>query len=663
MFARISATGLFFCLFLTSTSVCAQQPVTDTLNIKGVEVTGQKPLSNWRSAAPMQQIGIVALKSMPGLSAADALRNFSGVTIKDYGGLGGLKTVVVRSLGANHTGVFIDGAPMSDAATGQIDLSKMPLEEIEVIELTIGQGQQLCQPARAQASASLIGFHSLIHDFTITNLHLKAGIRTGSFGVLNPYAGVYLKAGKQTTTGFSADYNHTNGDYPYILKNGNLPDTTLNRSNADIEALNLNFRLESLFADSSLLKVKTWFYGSERGLPGAVIFYNQHSSQRLTNRDVFGNIQYSRKQGKLQLLSNLNFSNSFLRYQDPAYLNQEGGLDSRYHQQEFYLSQALSVPLKGIFSLGAAADLVINSLQTDVYSLGNPLRYTGLGSVSLQAKTQKTEATAVMLATMVNEAISGKTSSHLTALSPSFSFITRINSSPFLRLRLMYKNSFRMPTFHDLYYNLVGNDKLKPEYVNQFNLGLIFSEEIGAFQFSLHTDVFANRVKDKIVAVPTQNLFVWSMRNLGKVEIIGIEIQAGAKARFAHSKEISLNLNYTHQQALDMSVPGNPTYKQQIPYVPFQTFSGLLTLGNKHLTFGYNLLYNSHLYTLGENIQANLLPSWWVHDFAISWQQPVKTNIIRLKAEVVNLFNSQYEVIRGFPMNSRGFYITLSINH
>jgi vitamin B12 transporter len=516
----ISATGLLFFMFLTSTFVCAQEPVTDTLSIPGVEVTGQKPPSNGRSAVPMQQIGIKTLQSMPGLSAADALRNFSGVTIKDYGGLGGLKTVVVRSLGANHTGVFIDGAPMSDAATGQIDLSKMPLEDMEVIELTIGQGQQLCQPARAQASASLIGFHSLMPDFANTNLHLKAGVKTGSFGVMNPFAGIYFKAGKKTTAGFSADYNHTNGNYPYILKNGNLPDTTLKRSNADIEALNLNFRLESLFADSSLLKVKTWFYGSERGLPGSVIFYNPHASQRLTNRDVFSNIQYSRKHGKLQLLSNLNYSNSYLRYRDPAFLNGEGGLDNRYQQQEFYLSQALSMPLKGIFSMGAAADLMINSLQTDLYPQGNPTRLTGLGSLSLQAKTRKTEVTAVILATLVNEATSDNKSMR-TVLSPSVSFITRVSSSPLLRFRLMYKNSFRMPTFHDLYYNLVGNDQLKPEHVNQFNLGLLLSGEKGASQFSLYTDVFTNRVKDKIVAVPTQNLFVWSMRNLGKVDIRG----------------------------------------------------------------------------------------------------------------------------------------------
>jgi vitamin B12 transporter len=658
-----AATGITFFLALTSFMVSAQEPVSDTLNIRGVEVTDRQTPPGNRSASPVQQLNLKDLTTMPGITVADALRNFSGITIRDYGGLGGLKTVVVRSLGASHTAVFIDGMPMSDAATGQIDLSRVPLDDLETIDLTIGQAQQLCQPARALASASTLGFHSVMPDPGNAKLQVKAGIRTGSFGVVNPFAGVYSRIGNKTVAGFSAGYNHTLGNYPYILKNGNLPDTTLRRINGDMESLSLDFRLETRFSDSSKLKVKTWFYGSERGLPGAVIFYNPHASQRLTNRDFSGNIQYLQKHGRLQLLSNLNFSAGYLRYRDPSYLNPEGGLDNRYHQQEYYLSQAVSLPLKGIFSLGAAADLMINSLQTGLYSQGNPLRFTGLGSVSLQAKTPKTEATAVLLATLVNESTKGNGSGFRHALSPSVSFITRITGSPLLRLRMLYKNSFRMPTFHDLYYNLVGNDKLKPETVNQFNLGLLFSEELGIFEFSLHTDVFTNRVKDKIVAVPTQNLFVWSMRNLGKVDITGVEIQVDARASLTHSAGISLNLNYTHQKALDRSLHGSPTYNQQISYVPFQTFSGLLKLSNKSWTFGYNLLYNSHRYTLGENIPVNLLPSWMVHDIAISRQIPVKGYLFRIKAEAVNLFNKSYEVIRGFPMNGRGYYITLTINH
>jgi len=642
----------------------AQLPVLDTVNLQAVEIINSKPAAGNRSAVPMQHLSVNKLKALPGASVADALRSFSGVTIKDYGGLGGMKTVVVRSLGANHTGIFIDGVPMSDVATGQVDLGKIPLEGLEAIELNIGQGNHFCLSARAQASASMLEFRSVLPDFSRKKIRYSAGIKGGSFGIVNPFAGIYAKTGKSSFVNFSANYNSTRGDYPYLLKNGSQPDTMLKRDNADLRALNLSLGFETRFSDSSVLRVKSWLYAAERGLPGAVIYYNPWSVQRMDNRDLFSNIQYSRTSGKVQLLSNFTFTDGYLRYRDPAYLNQAGGLDNRYHQQEYYLSQAVSYSLTRVFSLGAAADAMINTMQTVLYDHVDPLRFTGLGSLSLRAETRRTEAEITLLGSLIKESKGdGGEASTRSVLSPSVSFITRLSNSPLLRLRLMYKNSFRMPTFHDLYYSLVGNPGLKPEFVNQFNAGLILLKDIGLLQLSMHTDVFYNNVKDKIVAVPSQNLFVWSMRNLGKVEIKGIEIQAGALLKLATAADLSLKLNYTHQRALDKSTPGNPTYKHQIPYIPFETLSGMLNLNGKHLGVGYNLLYNSHRYVLGENITANMLPSWWVHDLAVSWQQSLRSVEWKIKAEAINLFNERYELIKGFPMNGRGFYLTLSINY
>ena len=48
-------------------------------------------------------------------NVADALRYFSGIQIKDYGGVGGLKTVNIRSMGTNHVGVFYDGIELGNA--------------------------------------------------------------------------------------------------------------------------------------------------------------------------------------------------------------------------------------------------------------------------------------------------------------------------------------------------------------------------------------------------------------------------------------------------------------------------------------------------------------------------------------------------------------------
>ena len=54
---------------------------------------------------PSQTISGPTLQNLSTTSVADALKYFSGVQIKDFGGLGGLKTVNVRSLGSQHVGV------------------------------------------------------------------------------------------------------------------------------------------------------------------------------------------------------------------------------------------------------------------------------------------------------------------------------------------------------------------------------------------------------------------------------------------------------------------------------------------------------------------------------------------------------------------------------
>ena len=48
-------------------------------------------------------------------SVGDAVRFLSGVTVKDYGGVGGLKTVSVRGLGAMHTNVSYDGISITNS--------------------------------------------------------------------------------------------------------------------------------------------------------------------------------------------------------------------------------------------------------------------------------------------------------------------------------------------------------------------------------------------------------------------------------------------------------------------------------------------------------------------------------------------------------------------
>ena len=86
-------------------------------SIKEVVVVG----NNQPGVIPAQIMGGEELQRLNSLSVADALRFFSGVQLKDYGGVGGIKTINIRSMGTNHVGVFYDGIELANAQNGQVD--------------------------------------------------------------------------------------------------------------------------------------------------------------------------------------------------------------------------------------------------------------------------------------------------------------------------------------------------------------------------------------------------------------------------------------------------------------------------------------------------------------------------------------------------------------
>ena len=102
---------MFLCL--PSLGVLAAEPQDTTaermLNLKEVVVTATVPQID---VIPAQKLSGEELKRLNSNSVADALRYFSGVQVKDYGGVGGIKTVNIRSMGTNHTGVVYDGVEL-----------------------------------------------------------------------------------------------------------------------------------------------------------------------------------------------------------------------------------------------------------------------------------------------------------------------------------------------------------------------------------------------------------------------------------------------------------------------------------------------------------------------------------------------------------------------
>ena len=661
--SSIKKLFLFIVLvFVSVANLYSQSKLKDTVSIKEVEVKAVKPKTEDKSLESMQQISRVELDRSSGNTADAAVKTFSGVILKDYGGVGGIKTVMVRSLGANHTGVFVDGVQFSDVASGQVDLGKISTDNADNVSLTIGQSTQLCQPARFFASANVISIHSSDPVFDSTTFHCKTSLKSGSFGMFNPTISLQNKIGKRSFTDVSCNYVRANGEYRFKMPSN---DTTGRRTNSDIQSLNLNARYVSTFSDSSKLSVNLYFFNSERGLPGAVIIGNPfaNSKQRLWNNDFFSNLQFNNNPShRLQLLSNVKFSTNYLRYLDPEYNNIAGKIDNRYTQREYYASQAASLKVIDSLHLSLASDFFVNTLDANLENYARPTRYSWLTALSARYGYKRLEANGSLLATIVREKTeNGNAAPARNVLTPSLLLGYRLTKSPFIKLRFLYKDVFRMPTFNDLYYTLVGNNNLKPERAKQFNLGISGYSHLGIFEYiSIKIDGFYNRVSDKIVAVPTKNLFVWSMTNIGQVDCRGTELQLQVQTKKLAKIQYSAMCNYTYQEAVDVT-PNSATYNQQIAYLPFETFTASASANYKSITLSYTSLFNGYRYVLPENIYANMLHGWWVSDASLLYDLPIKKCKLRAKAEVNNIFDKQYEVINNFPMPGRSFFVTLSM--
>ena len=306
---RLAATWLCALLLLCDTMVRAQQQDT-VYRLDPVQVTGQNDVPAVQSIAPVQNMDAKRLESMPAVQVSDVLKLFSGVVIKDYGGVGGMKTVSVRGFGSQHTAVSYDGIVVSDCQTGQIDLSKFSLQNTGNVELVTGSDNSIFVPARAAASASTISLntkkpqHPLSHPQERSELPVNVDFRFtgGSFGLINPSIIIenrILPHRKEyhpyIASSLNINYLQSKGNYPFTLYYGHQGDSTSRerRENSDVHIFNVE---ENLFVDfnaQSQMKVKLYYYQSERGLPGAVIFYKQGNSQRLYDQNAFGQVHLS----------------------------------------------------------------------------------------------------------------------------------------------------------------------------------------------------------------------------------------------------------------------------------------------------------------------------------------------------------------------------------
>lgn len=626
-------------LFFIAISTHAQTSRLDSVHtIRDVAVVGVRP----HYLTPSQTLSGAALQDLSTTAVADALKYFSGVQIKDYGGLGGLKTVNVRSLGSQHVGVYLDGIRITNAQNGQIDLGRYSLSNMESVALYNANRNERLQSASEYASAATVYLQTRRPDSTALTVEYGAG----SFGLQKLKA--YFSFKKFLFV--DAEYQRTDGGYPFRFQSAS-EDTVGKRRNSDI----CFYRLEAAGFYKGFT-AHAYFYSSERGLPGPVVrrLSDQwDSTDRQWDRNFFLQSTYRHTWDRFALKTNLKYAYDWLRYlQDPSTNAAAMHCDNHYRQQDLYASVAAAWNTSWL-SLTASTDLRWSDLTTNVYRSAYVYRLDSKSLLSAIASYRGFEGNIALLYTHIGDH-SARTAQSAAALSRLTPMLLASWHRRAFTVRAFHKRIFRAPTLNDLYYTLVGNAQLRPEYTSQFDLGIDYKDR----HLHLALDAYYNRIEDKIVAIPMKSQFRWSMVNFGLVKSLGLSATAGYDRTWGRFS-LNANANYTCQRDRDYSSPHDPEYRNTIPYSPLHSASLIVDLTYDGWSLCTSWLYTGDRFALISNNRDDLLGAWQTVDLKLNKRFRIRRHYVQATVECNNLCDSRHEVVKRYPMPGRNWKATL----
>ena len=673
-------------IILLAVATCAQAQVARLDSMQYLNEVVVVENVGGDAVIPSQTLGGKKLESLSSLSVADAVRYFSGVQIKDYGGVGGLKTVDIRSMGTNHMGVFYDGIQLGNAQNGQIDLGKFSLDNIEEISLYNGQKSNIFQPAKDFVSAGTVYLCTRRPQFSPgKDTNGKIVFRTGSFGLVNPSLLVEHKFSDNVSASVSAEYIYATGKYRFrykkVFSDGTLAwDTTATRHNGDIHSLRVEGAVFGRVTGGQW-NAKVYYYDSEKGIPGAIVNNVWKNSQRQWDRNFFVQGSAQKRVGeRVQLQVNAKYARDYMRYLNPDTTSLY--VDNEFWQDEIYVSAVGKYALiPDMWDVSLSVDYQWNALDATLANFADPVRHTLLAAVATAVEWRRFKAQASVVGSFVNDRSTayGSTGAEYSqksnrdevtpAVFASYKAVGTARDE--LDLRAFFKRSFRMPTFNDLYYTDIGNSALEPELADQYDLGFQYTHSNGGGSifdsFRISADAYYNRVTNKIIAVPKGNSqYRWMMMNIGKVKVRGVDVNAQLNLCLPGRVFVDASLSYTYQKAQDYTDPTDNadeagTYRGQIAYVPWHSGSVVAHVAWRSWDLNYSCIYVGERYENSSNIRANYVQPWYTHDVSAGYSFAAGKVGMKLSGELNNIFNQQYEVVSNYPMPGRNFKIILSV--
>ncbi|HYM70884.1 MAG TPA: TonB-dependent receptor [bacterium] len=582
-------------------------PGPPTFQLPDIEVAGKRPQLPSTTPASVSVITSDEIAAMGALTVADVLRVLPEVFVKSSGGPGALTTVSIRGQASTRVLVLVDGVPLNRPDQQSVDLSTLPIQNVERVEVLRG-------PFSALYGSSALG--GVVNIVTRTAPQTSVSSRAGSFG---ENANVVSGGG-------------TIGNLTYLVQ-GILTGSTGFATDNDYSNSTVMAKLHWAMGDDAGWTLTVNRFWHAVGTPGALPASTQDPNARtLEGRTLVDLAWRSGKAdgpGTLVRVYALDDDISFISPSLGGVFNPFAFRSDDVAHLWGAQAQVVLAPLSGhLLTLGADYQG-----QATTHTDNFPTAFGNTDSdLGLYVQDDWQIGQRVLLSTGVRGDVFQL---YGTQVDPRVGVVVLLSDR--LALRAGAGRTFRAPSFDELAPSFGGNPNLQPETAWSYDAGLEYTLAPG---LTLAVTGYYTDATNLITSAPPN--FV--PMNVGHAIVSGGSIELAGRI----SDQWFIRANYTDQDARDANT------NLDVVYAPRQ-------LANLEVTYAASSAtrVNVILSYVGDrfNDPANrqLVPGYWLTSLTVTQQLG---NGFALQGGVANLFNVPYQTTLGFPEPGTTYFIS-----
>ena len=632
--------SLCSCSLLLVFTGFAQVRMDSVKQLSVVEVSANRS-TTFSSGNKTETIDSTTLSRYSTNNLADLLANESQVFVKSYG-LGSSAVTSFRGAGASHTAVLWNGFNIQSPMLGLLDVSLVPANFINDIQLQYGG-------AGALWGSGAVGGTIQLNNRAQFNrgISISATTSWGSFSDQQQQASIEIS--KKRFVSSIKFFNHdAKNDFPFI-NTAQYGKPEQKQSNAELKQYGLLQENYFQINAHQTLNTHFWYQSSDRNIPPSMTENKSIANQK--DGCYRATSEWKRTGEKITLLARFAYFDEWLNYKDSTIHEDSksrskvaiGEVESRFGISKFDL---INIGINNTYSEASTPDY-----------LKNPTENRSALFASYKIHTLNNSWNAVLSARQ--EIIKNK----------EIPFTESIGIEGKLLKSFLIKGNiakhYRLPTFNDLYWagaGAKGNPNLKPENGWSEEISLIHKYNYQKMDWLVGATVFNRTINNWIIWLPDQ-YNSWSPNNVLQVWSRGLEYKLAINYTIEKFKiQLSGMYNYVLSTNEKSTTTGDVSVGRQLIYVPLQNAQGGLLVSYKGTSFSYTQVYTGYRYTTSDN--SAFLKPYTIGN--INLAQIIKLNKTKIKvfAQLNNIWQETYQVMeyRAMPLFNYQFGLSFYFN-